>query len=83
MQHHHDINISWPKDWHRVHMEHCMDRIRQALMCHADLTPSPLYLYPGTQLALGKSGRHTCRKWEPIMNWTRDRKGRGVWLPPL
>lgn len=57
----------------RAHMDHCMDRIRQAIMCHGDLTPSPLYLYPGVSGPIGKAGPHTCRKWEPIRAWMDER----------
>src|SRR5689334_23086014 len=32
--------------WMTKHIEHCLDRIRQVVMCHGDLTPSPLYSWP-------------------------------------
>ncbi|KAK4496645.1 hypothetical protein PRZ48_012627 [Zasmidium cellare] len=60
-----------------AHLEHCMDRLRQSIMCHGDLTPSPLYTWPDSPIALGRSGAHTCRKWEPIREWLDDRKVRG------
>ena len=60
----------------RAHMDHCMDRIRQALMCHGDLSPSPLYAFEGTG-PIGKAGEHTCRKWEPIRAWIDERGRRG------
>ncbi|EUC46487.1 hypothetical protein COCMIDRAFT_92693 [Bipolaris oryzae ATCC 44560] len=63
--------------WHIKHMEHCLDRIRQALMCHGDLTASPLYSWPGFPLSLGRSGAHTCRKWEPIREWMNERARNG------
>ena len=40
---HHLGNAKLPPGWDIAHMEHCMDRLRQVLMCHGDLTPSPLY----------------------------------------
>ena len=36
-------SVTFPPGWEIAHLEHCMDRILQALMCHGDLTPSPLY----------------------------------------
>lgn len=61
-------------NWETTHYEHCLDRLRQAIMCHGDLTPSPLYIFEGLPVALGKSGKHTCRKFEPIREWM-DRRG--------
>lgn len=61
-------------NWETTHYEHCLDRLRQAVMCHGDLTPSPLYIFEGLPVALGKSGKHTCRKFEPIREWM-DRRG--------
>lgn len=60
-------------DWKTAHLEHCLDRLRQAIMCHGDLTPSPLYRFEGYPVALGKSGKHTCRKFEPIRQWMDKR----------
>jgi hypothetical protein len=42
-------------------------------MCHGDLTPSPLYFFKGFPVALGKSGKHTCRRFEPIRDWMDQR----------
>lgn len=56
-------------DWQATHFDHCLDRLRQAVMCHGDLTPSPLYSFQGYPLVLGRSGVHTCRKFEPIRKW--------------
>jgi hypothetical protein len=57
----------------QAHMEHCLDRLRDYVMCHADLAPSPLYIYHGIAAALGKSGPRVCRKWEPIREWLDSR----------
>lgn len=53
----------------RIHMDHCLDQLRQALMCAGDLAPAPLYTWSGFPLAFGKSALHTCKKWEPIREW--------------
>lgn len=39
-----------------------MDRLRQVLMCHADLTPSPLYRWDGFNLAFGRAGEHNLQE---------------------
>lgn len=56
-----------------LHMEHCIDRLREYFLCHADLTPSPLYSYDGWPGVIGKSGPQVCRKWEPIRRWMDSR----------
>ncbi|GAB7325427.1 hypothetical protein MBLNU13_g09453t2 [Cladosporium sp. NU13] len=59
-----------------LHMEHCIDRLREYVMCHADLTPSPLYSYDDWPGVIGKTGPRVCRKWEPIRRWM-DSRGAG------
>ena len=78
-KHHHHTppaSIVGP-NYEATHLEHCLDRLRQAVMCHGDLTPSPLYVFDGFPVALGKSGKHTCRKFELIREWM-DRRGEGA-----
>lgn len=72
--HHHELpeSVVGP-NYKTTHLEHCLDRLRQAVMCHGDLTPSPLYVFEGFPVALGKSGKHTCRKFEPIRQWMDER----------
>jgi len=60
-------------NYETIHLEHCLDRLRQAVICHGDLTPSPLYVFEGFPVALGKSGKHTCRRFEPIREWMDQR----------
>lgn len=50
-----------------------MDRIRQTIICFGDMTPSPMYTWDGFNLALGRTGAHTCRKWQPIRDWMDER----------
>ena len=72
-----------PEGWDVAHMEHCMDRLRQAVMCHGDLAPSPMYSWEGFNFALGRGGEHTCRKWEPIRVWMDERGEKGPVLEGL
>jgi hypothetical protein len=64
-------------NYENTHLEHCLDRLRQAVMCHGDLTPSPLYIFDGFPVAIGKTGKRTCRKFEPIREWMNQR-GKGA-----
>lgn len=57
-----------------AHNEHCMDRIRQSLICAGDLTASPMYWWDGFGMALGRTGPQTCRKWQPIRDWMDERR---------
>ncbi|KAF7591896.1 hypothetical protein BBP40_000943 [Aspergillus hancockii] len=62
-----------PSDWHRIHIDHCLDQVRQSIMCHGDLTPAPLFSWKGVPLALAVGQSHTCRKWGPIREWMDSR----------
>jgi hypothetical protein len=76
--HHHGLPASViGPNYENTHLEHCLDRLRQAVMCHGDLTPAPLYVFEGFPVALGKSGKRTCRKFEPIRKWM-DQRGKGA-----
>jgi len=63
--------------WERVHMDHCLDQLRQSIQCHGDLSPVPLYWWQGFPIAFGISHEHTCRKWEPIREWVDRRNEKG------
>ena len=65
-------------NWKIMHVEHCMDRIRQSLMCHADLTPSPVHVFPGLPVAITRTGQRTCRDWAPIRKWIDERWEEGM-----
>ncbi|KAF2736572.1 hypothetical protein EJ04DRAFT_432905 [Polyplosphaeria fusca] len=65
---HHEGESEWSKE---KHLSHCVDYLRQVLMCHGDLTPISLVRRDG--VAKGEppyrpdfSIRHTCRRWEKI-----------------
>lgn len=58
-----------------VHLDHCIDQIRQALMCHADLTPVPMKPVEGglADSILGNGEAHTCRDFDAIWEWVEER----------
>ncbi|EMC99166.1 hypothetical protein BAUCODRAFT_393946 [Baudoinia panamericana UAMH 10762] len=58
--------MSVPEEYRRMHIEHCIEQLRQAVLCHADLTPvtlKPVRNSKGEVVALlGETERmHTCR----------------------
>lgn len=50
-----------------------MDFIFQTITCAADLTPSPLFVYDDFNIAIGRTGAHTCRNWDKLREWQRRR----------
>ncbi|KAK4218813.1 hypothetical protein QBC37DRAFT_178945 [Rhypophila decipiens] len=72
----------WPEYYHingsdpiqKMHINHCLDYVRQALMCHADSTPIRRKFFPeagvfGPDLTI----MHTCRDIDGMMNWSLAR----------
>ena len=52
----------------RIHLDHCVEQLRQAILCHGDLTPvtlTPVYSEGSHTLnLLGQTEyEHTCRDW--------------------
>ena len=58
-----------PHNWGQVHLHHCLDQVVQSVVCHADLSPVPMYGWKGVPVFLGVGQTHTCRKWESIREW--------------
>ncbi|KAJ4376625.1 hypothetical protein N0V86_006739 [Didymella sp. IMI 355093] len=78
-------SMDLPEEYRRMHMDHCIDQLRQSIMCHADLTPVTLKpVWEGgeegpkkTVFYLGQTEReHTCRRWEDVRAWV-DERGEG------
>lgn len=58
----------------RGHRDHCIDHIRQQLMCHADLTPIPVIWYEGHRRSFVQSDVvHTCRDWDSVRQFVASR----------
>jgi len=55
------------------HIEHCFDYLRQAVLCHADLSLEPWVEDDGmTRKPKGSSGwgtLHQCRNWDNVLRW--------------
>lgn len=63
-------------DWRQSHVRHCVDLIRQVLLCHADATVEVVDERIG-----GVNGFHTaheCRRWDGLLGWVEgmQRKNR-------
>ena len=57
----------------RIHDGHCVDLIRQALMCNADISPIQWEWSEKMGMALPSARTvHTCRKWEGVWKWAKD-----------
>ena len=63
------------------HIDHCIDSLRQAIMCQSDV--STLHFDWSARnhenLVVAKT-THTCRKFDSIRRWTMDKNIRG-WDP--
>ncbi|KAJ5132538.1 hypothetical protein N7448_006696 [Penicillium atrosanguineum] len=56
------------------HLDHCVDMIRQAIMCHSDISPFVWARDPRDGKAKGISSvTHTCRDFDAIQQWAADR----------
>ncbi|KAF7621441.1 hypothetical protein AFLA_011742 [Aspergillus flavus NRRL3357] len=58
-----------PDNWGQVHLHHCLEQVVQSVICHADLSPVPMYGWKGVPVFLGVGQTHTCRRWESIREW--------------
>ncbi|OGM41674.1 hypothetical protein ABOM_009995 [Aspergillus bombycis] len=63
----------------QLHVEHCFDYIRQAVMCNADLTPVMLTWYSSAQ-TFGPDFHttHMCRDFEALLEWSIARTSKAI-----
>ncbi|QLI69052.1 Oxidase ustYa [Metarhizium brunneum] len=55
------------------HLEHCIDALRQSLMCSADVTPIPWKWWEEDHEAKAVAEiAHTCRNFEDIRVWAKE-----------
>lgn len=60
-----------------IEPDHCIDTIRQALMCNADLSPIPKE--PGAIEATWNIDRQ-CRNWDAVVKWAKSRNTTGMFI---
>ncbi|KAF5313157.1 hypothetical protein D9619_003702 [Psilocybe cf. subviscida] len=72
-EHYPDMALGQPKA--DEHIGHCIDSIRQSLMCHAD-TSTIVWQWDEKQQKTTFRGNvaHTCRDFEAIQDWARERR---------
>lgn len=69
-EHYPDLWAERDQRGRRVHTEHCLDIIRQRLMCTADVGPVPFYDDPNYDMPMPDfSTRHQCRNFTKILDW--------------
>jgi hypothetical protein len=57
------------------HIDHCIDTIRQYMMCNADITPTTWVWDPEKGVSKAKADvAHSCRNFEEIKKWAEQRK---------
>ena len=60
-------------------LDHCIDYLRQAIMCHGDITPNTFEWNDETQSYLAHhSTRHQCRDFERVYDWAAGRNTSGL-----
>jgi hypothetical protein len=53
-----------------IHIDHCIDQMRQSLMCTVDVTPIPYEWYPKYGAYMPTTGiMHTCRNFEAVQEY--------------
>ncbi|KIW07188.1 uncharacterized protein PV09_02054 [Verruconis gallopava] len=71
-----------PKDPSKEdHIDHCIEHLRQAIQCHADLTPMH-WARVDNAVLLKTDTEHTCRDFDSIWNWAKSRRADidNIWL---
>jgi hypothetical protein len=54
-------------------LDHCIEQLRQAVQCHSDMTPVPLFTIDGKKGLFTHSTTHTCRDFEAVKRWRDER----------
>jgi hypothetical protein len=55
-----------------AHWDHCIEVIRQNLMCSVDISPATWEFKPEQGRMRTTTTDHVCRKWEPIKKWAEE-----------
>ncbi|RWA07720.1 hypothetical protein EKO27_g7384 [Xylaria grammica] len=66
-----------PRTW-RLHTDHCVDYLRQAIMCHGDTTPVNQKWYPQAhRFGPDFATVHVCKPFDEIVEWSQLRTPEG------
>ncbi|KAF8972081.1 hypothetical protein BDZ97DRAFT_1650481, partial [Flammula alnicola] len=64
------------------HVSHCVDTIRQSLMCNADISVNVWQWNHETSMVVGYSTQaHTCKKFDKLVEWALERRIQN-WIDP-
>lgn len=69
--------FSGPEDIVRLHFTHCMDMLRQRLMCDADAAPLGQVWLDGYGPLVFDTVKRKCRNYEKLVDWAKERE-----MPP-
>jgi hypothetical protein len=63
-----------------LHWDHCIDALRQTIMCHADVSPVSWRVnIPGNHMVIPQlATTHTCRNFTLVQEWAREHSA-GEW----
>ncbi|KAG2129547.1 uncharacterized protein EDB93DRAFT_1332252 [Suillus bovinus] len=65
-----DISFQDAPEVVRMHLDHCIEMIRQNIMCNADVTTITWYWVEGHKIPYPNfNTRHQCRDYEKILDW--------------
>ncbi|KXJ86420.1 hypothetical protein Micbo1qcDRAFT_140322 [Microdochium bolleyi] len=66
-----------------LHQDHCLEQLRQYIMCSGDMTPLPTKFYPGLgRNYVDSDVEHTCRDFNALHDWVMNRyEGPGAVQP--
>jgi hypothetical protein len=66
-----DISFQTTPKVFRLHLDHCIEMIRQNIMCNADVTMITWYWVQGHRVPYPNfNTRHRCRNFEKIIDWS-------------
>ncbi|KAI0013866.1 hypothetical protein F4779DRAFT_624984 [Xylariaceae sp. FL0662B] len=57
----------------RLHNEHCIDFLRQSVMCHGDIGLITYEWHDDSLIPVANATSHQCVNWQKLDQWTKDR----------
>ncbi|KAJ6127877.1 hypothetical protein N7471_009094 [Penicillium samsonianum] len=64
------------EETYTIHLNHCLDYLRQVVMCNVDVTPRPVHWDNNKNRPISEfEVEHTCRDFWSVREWARERSG--------
>jgi len=58
----------------QLHTDHCIDYLRQTIMCHGDMTPVHVHHWESVdRWSPDFESTHTCRNFDKLLRWSLER----------